>query len=202
MGPHFDRVGLLARGYDTASVDAFFDRAQRSLDLRDGTITREDAQQVHFGTRLRGYDCGRVDQELQNLVARLPSRTTAAPPAERTEASRAAASPIAEAGSAEGAKAEPSPVEDSVSADREQAACGVGSVQFSTVRFMMGYEMSEVDDLLDVAAAALRGEGTVDIEVVARVRLATTRFQEGYDMAEVDDYLDEKLVPLLRRHLD
>jgi DivIVA domain-containing protein len=51
-----------------------------------------------------------------------------------------------------------------------------------------GYEMSEVDDLLDRVVAAL-GRGEPVVPVLDGARLSRVRLREGYDIAEVDRFL-------------
>lgn len=71
-------------------------------------------------------------------------------------------------------------------------------IRFAPVRFREGYDMQEVDDLLDRCERALRsGDGSVTAETVQQLRLTPTRFGEGYDMEDVDRFLDGVLLPLL-----
>lgn len=60
---------------------------------------------------------------------------------------------------------------------------------FTPVRLAPGYDMDEVDELLDaLAAAADRGDRLAPL--VERGRLTRSRWREGYYPAEVDDYLE------------
>src|SRR5699024_7847773 len=71
-------------------------------------------------------------------------------------------------------------------------------IRFAPVRFREGYDIQEVDDLLDRCERALRsGDGSVTAETVQQLRLTPTRFGEGYDMEDVDRFLDGVLLPLL-----
>ena len=58
-----------------------------------------------------------------------------------------------------------------------------------------GYEPDQVDDFLDLVAAALTDvqagqTPTMTIHDVFAVKFDTTRFQPGYHMDQVDDFLD------------
>ena len=61
----------------------------------------------------------------------------------------------------------------------------IEQARFTPVRGREGYDMGEVDQLLDELVAALAA-GQPVAPVVDGVRFATTRWREGYDMADVD----------------
>ncbi|QCR19951.1 DivIVA domain-containing protein [Agrococcus sp. SGAir0287] len=68
---------------------------------------------------------------------------------------------------------------------------------FSTTRLRAGYEVDQVDQLLDDVVATMRAhlDGSpiarpVRADDVAAVRFEVTRFRARYDMAEVDGFLD------------
>jgi DivIVA domain-containing protein len=66
----------------------------------------------------------------------------------------------------------------------------ITQARFTPVRLHPGYDMAEVDALLDHVGAALgRGEPVVDL--LDSARPARVRFREGYDIAEVDAFLSE-----------
>lgn len=64
----------------------------------------------------------------------------------------------------------------------------VHRVAFTTSRMREGYDMSAVDDLLEVLAHALE-QGRPLGPLVDEARFATTRFRDGYDPSEVDHFL-------------
>ncbi len=61
-------------------------------------------------------------------------------------------------------------------------------VQFTPVRLHEGYDMADVDDLLDRIISAL-GRGEPVAGVIDRTRLGHVRLREGYDIGEVDEFL-------------
>ena len=64
----------------------------------------------------------------------------------------------------------------------------ITQARFTSVRMHDGYDMSEVDDLLDRVVAAL-GRGEPVTPLIDMARLAHVRLREGYDIAEVDSFL-------------
>jgi DivIVA domain-containing protein len=66
----------------------------------------------------------------------------------------------------------------------------ITNAQFTPVRLHEGYNMAEVDDLLDRIVSAL-GRGEPILEVIDRARLGRVRLREGYDIGEVDRFLEE-----------
>jgi DivIVA domain-containing protein len=75
----------------------------------------------------------------------------------------------------------------------------VRAAEFSTVRVAAGYEMVEVDDLLDRLAACLAGYeqgGTgpyLTADELTAVQFTQTRLREGYRPDEVDELLDRAM---------
>jgi DivIVA domain-containing protein len=64
----------------------------------------------------------------------------------------------------------------------------ITTARFTPVRIREGYDMSEVDALLDRVVEALgRGEPLADR--VGGARLTHVRLREGYDIDEVDRFL-------------
>lgn len=72
-------------------------------------------------------------------------------------------------------------------------------IRFSSSRFRAGYDMDEVDDFLDRAYAALRGDGAMSAEEAEGARFTTRKFGDTYAVDEVDDYIQDHLLPMLRR---
>ena len=68
----------------------------------------------------------------------------------------------------------------------------ITNVRFHPVRLHEGYDMHEVDDLLDAVIATL-GRGEPVAGIIAGARLSHVRLREGYDIAEVDRFLAELL---------
>lgn len=65
----------------------------------------------------------------------------------------------------------------------------ITQARFTPVRLRHeGYDMSEVDDLLDRVVAAL-GRGEPVVPLLDSARLSRVRLREGYDIAEVDRFL-------------
>lgn len=64
----------------------------------------------------------------------------------------------------------------------------VADARFTPVRLREGYDMREVDDLLDRIVAAASDPQAVDA-LVSGARFSQVRFREGYDMPEVDAFL-------------
>ncbi len=63
-------------------------------------------------------------------------------------------------------------------------------VQFRPVRLREGYDMGEVDEFLEQAAAAAAAGRPLE-PLVSAVRFTTVRMREGYDMVDVDTFLAE-----------
>ncbi|GAA4729330.1 hypothetical protein GCM10023350_10790 [Nocardioides endophyticus] len=76
-----------------------------------------------------------------------------------------------------------------MSTDRELLIQEISHVQFTPVRLREGYDMGEVDALLERLLSALRAAEAVD-ELVRTARFTPVRMREGYDMGEVDQFLD------------
>ena len=66
----------------------------------------------------------------------------------------------------------------------------IREARFAPVRFVTGYDMGEVDDLLDRLVAALSAGQPVR-PLIADVAFSTTRMREGYRRADVDALLAE-----------
>ena len=81
------------------------------------------------------------------------------------------------------------PYIDAVSTDRELLIQEISHVQFTPVRLREGYEMGEVDELLDRLVTALRAGEPVD-QLVRAAQFTPVRMREGYDMSEVDRFLE------------
>jgi DivIVA domain-containing protein len=64
----------------------------------------------------------------------------------------------------------------------------ITTARFTPVRIREGYDMSEVDALLDRLVAAL-GRGEPAGPLIESARLGRVRLREGYDIDEVDDFL-------------
>ena len=64
----------------------------------------------------------------------------------------------------------------------------ITQARFRPVRVREGYDMSDVDDLLDRVVAAL-GRGEPVAPLLDGARLGHVRLREGYDIADVDQFL-------------
>jgi DivIVA domain-containing protein len=66
----------------------------------------------------------------------------------------------------------------------------IREVRFKPVRFVTGYDMGQVDDLLDRLVDALSAGEPVR-PLVAAAGFDTTRMREGYSQPDVDAFLAE-----------
>ena len=75
--------------------------------------------------------------------------------------------------------------------------------RFSLVRLLPGYDMSEVDELIERIEASLAGTAApgqaVTADEVRRVQFSTTRLRHGYDQESVDNALDVYVKRLAKR---
>lgn len=69
----------------------------------------------------------------------------------------------------------------------------ITTVRFTPVRLREGYEMGEVDALLDQLAASVAADQPID-DLVRAARPARVRLREAYKIAEVEALL-EQLAP-------
>lgn len=80
----------------------------------------------------------------------------------------------------------------------------VRGARFARTKFREGYDMGEVDALLERAAATLEvlagarpGPAALSARDVAESRFMATKFRDGYDQVEVDDFLDRVAAALV-----
>ncbi|RNL79557.1 DivIVA domain-containing protein [Nocardioides marmorisolisilvae] len=73
-------------------------------------------------------------------------------------------------------------------ADSDDVIRRIDRMRFTPVRLREGYDMGEVDDLLDRLVQAAR-EGHAFAPIVAGAKFTPVRMREGYDMGEVDAFL-------------
>lgn len=66
----------------------------------------------------------------------------------------------------------------------------IQNVRFTPVRLHNGYDMGEVDYLLDRLEAAV-GEPDTITEILDHAAFSEVRLREGYDIAEVDAFLSD-----------
>ena len=154
-------------GYDMGQVDMFLD------ELEEAALRGED-----LGSRVRsatiakvrwreGYDIDDVDGFLAEMA-------------------QVRVLPVPEAGR------EMAPKTSSASAWAIRSL--VERIRFTPVRLHEGYDMAQVDALLDeVVAAAERGEPIAP--VIERAQFTPDRMREGYDMGEVDSFLAQLAHP-------
>jgi DivIVA domain-containing protein len=72
----------------------------------------------------------------------------------------------------------------------EELAAQVRDVRFKLVRMREGYDMGDVDALLDQLMSRLVSGEPVG-HLVRDARFKPVRMREGYDMGEVDNFLDD-----------
>lgn len=70
----------------------------------------------------------------------------------------------------------------------------IETVRFTPVRSDVGYDMGDVDGLLDYLQAAVRA-GEPLPPIVSLVKLRTTKLREGYAIDEVDAFLESLVGP-------
>lgn len=72
--------------------------------------------------------------------------------------------------------------------------------RFATTKLTEGYDLGEVDDLVDRVFASLGQDvPSLSAEDVTNVRFSPVRLREGYAMGDVDDWLDQAVVALRER---
>ena len=71
----------------------------------------------------------------------------------------------------------------------------IENVRFTPVRREAGYDMGDVDGLLDHLQAAVRAAEPLR-PIVDLVKLRTTKLREGYDIEEVDAFLESIAGPV------
>lgn len=76
----------------------------------------------------------------------------------------------------------------------EPTAQRIRDVRFTSLTFRRGYDMDQVDDLLDALEAAAR-EGRSLAAIVAGAQLRLTRLRPGYAIDEVDAFLADIVRP-------
>jgi DivIVA domain-containing protein len=64
----------------------------------------------------------------------------------------------------------------------------IATARFTPVRLRDGYDMGDVDELLDRIVAAL-GSGEPVGPLIDGARFGHVRLREGYDVGEVDEFL-------------
>ncbi|SDD02642.1 DivIVA domain-containing protein [Nocardioides lianchengensis] len=151
-------------GYDMQEVDRFLDAVVAAVEV--GLPVGDLVGRARFTpVRVReGYAMAEVDDFLRWIVDRTHELEERAPylPDERSAAPQA----------------------------RSARSQRIVAVQFSPVRLREGYDMSEVDQLLDELAAAV--DSGADVRTLAgEARFTRVRLREGYDMGEVDAFLRE-----------
>ena len=84
----------------------------------------------------------------------------------------------------------------------------IATTTFTTTRFLEGYEMTEVDSLLDTVRSTLAQyerptilglAQVITAESVVQARFQPTKFRTGYKQDDVDIFLD-RAVEALRAH--
>lgn len=171
-----DGFSMVFGGYDRVAVDKFFARVNGTLGhgpLLGPPVDAAQLRDVRFRTALRGYRHADVDRALDEARVALEGRPEATP--------RDPVPPEA-AGAVAGADAE--------------LARRVREVAFSITRLDPGYDEQSVDNFLDRAEAALRGQALpLTPEEIRAVSFDTTILRPGYNQEEVDAFLEE-----LERH--
>ena len=77
----------------------------------------------------------------------------------------------------------------------------IRSARFAATKFREGYDITEVDALLERIAATFEHPaggrvGSLTADDVLNARFQATKFREGYDQDEVDDFLDTVVLAL------
>lgn len=70
----------------------------------------------------------------------------------------------------------------------------IQDARFEVTRFREGYDMEEVDRLLDEVSSVVGQDDPEEISLlsnmISNAKFQVTKFREGYDMVQVDDFLD------------
>lgn len=150
----------LREGYDMGEVDAFLDHAAKAA--AEGRSLEPLVAVARFTpVRMReGYDMAEVDAFLAEIVTG------------PDEVSQADAATIDE------------------NSEQHRLVSRITQVRFNPVLLREGYDMAEVDSLLDrLGAAANAGQPLAALCQAAR--FTPVRMREGYDQSEVDAFLAE-----------
>ena len=176
--PGFDHVESDEIGYEPSHVDAFLDRARRA-EQGEGTLTADDVRQARFATVNGGYAADQVDDELDRLEEVLTSRER-----ESAQDGDGWSAALAEDTRELVARADRAPAERFRRPSSDDA---------------QGYDVDQVDALLDRLRDTLDGDGDLTADDVRRASFGSADGREGYDEAQVDAYLDAAVDVLLRR---
>lgn len=174
----FDHVESDEIGYEPSHVDAFLERARRA-ERGEGSLTAEDVRQARFATVEGGYAADQVDDELDRLEEVLTARER-----ESFQGDESWSAALAEDSRELVARADRAPAERFRRPSSDDA---------------QGYDVDQVDALLDRLRDALDGDGDLTADEVRRASFGSASGREGYDEAQVDAYLDAAVDVLLRR---
>lgn len=165
----------LREGYDMGEVDMFLDELEQAA-VRGEDLAGRVRSATFAKVRWReGYDIEDVDHFLAEMATIHPVPATPA-----------------DVGADPRADIRPPSATSSGSAWAIRSL--IERIRFTPVRLREGYDMAEVDALLDeVVDAAERGETIAG--VIERAHLKPARLREGYDMAEVDSFLAQLAHP-------
>jgi DivIVA domain-containing protein len=144
-------------GYETREVDVFLAEAIEALDADDGRMRPEDVRDARFTLVKRGgYDTQDVDVFLDDLMAEFQTRAEAT---QHEPSASADVAPAAPAVASETAAPNPGPDPADAPANGTRSSPGITSTQLRGLKPPMveadGYDITEVDGLLDAVADSL-----------------------------------------------
>ncbi len=168
----FRRAGRLHKGYHRRQVDAFLNHVEVSLSGVFPTPTASEVRQVGFELVRHGYDVEEVDAHLDALEEKVVA-------AQSMTTSR---------------RGRPDP--DSESAYLREQLTASYMRRFPRAGMLRrGYQVDDVDDVVDRVVAALDGQGTLTLEDVRAVAFRPKR--GGYREDAVDEAMDRVIEHLL-----
>ncbi|MEO7982072.1 MAG: DivIVA domain-containing protein [Sporichthyaceae bacterium] len=168
----FRRAGRLRKGYHRRQVDAFLNHVEVSLSGVFPPPTASEVRQVGFELVRSGYDVEEVDAHLDALEEKV----------------------VAAQSMTAGRRGKPDP--DSESAYlREQLAASYMQRFPRAGTLRRGYQVDDVDDVVDRVVAALDGQGSLTLEEVRAVAFRPKR--GGYREDAVDEAMDRVIEHLL-----
>lgn len=194
VSPHatFRRSGRLRRGYATAQVEEFFDRARRAYEqsapaspTQPGTpavgpaLTSRDVRQVGFDLVLGGFDVEQVDAALDRMEDAFARRESDLLRG-RLGVDRAMEQVLRQASTLESRLSR---------ADGERFARASG--------LSLAYDPDDVDELCERLRGYFKGGEAIAPEELRRAVFRSRRGRSGYDEHQVDAFFDRAVEVLV-----
>lgn len=164
------RLPVALRGYDRTQVDSLLERINATLRYGQWGLTADDVRRTRFDIVLRGYDQRAVDDLLQEAIRELQS---AVPIGHRPRRPRVHPGWLIN---------------------------WIQNAKFAGSGVRAGYDVRDVDALLDRVVAGLRGYAPpMTPRDVRESAFRTVRIGPGYDESEVDRFLLQLAAALERQ---